>query len=66
MGVASFRNDAILADACRSDVDKFCSKTPAGGLAAGPSASTVHAEQQLNTKLGPSHCVMRSTRQGVC
>ena len=31
MGVENFRNDPILADACRADVDKYCPKTQPGG-----------------------------------
>ena len=30
MGIENFRNDPILADACRADVDKYCSKTQPG------------------------------------
>jgi Cysteine rich repeat len=30
MGIENFRNDPILADACRADVDNFCPKTQPG------------------------------------
>ena len=33
MEVRDFRNDVILAEACRMDVDKYCATTPPGAWA---------------------------------
>lgn len=44
MEVRDFRNDVILAETCRADVDQYCSTVEAGGLCCFPQAATPSPE----------------------
>lgn len=58
MEVSNFRNDIILAEACRDDVDKFCTDVEAGACSVpAPSANpTTWCWECRNCTTKPESC----------